>query len=341
MSVKDKTDYKALGSKFGPKEEWHRSWAKEECDRLYTERTKIEQWSHADECVGTYMPLKKIMEAEGEDAAGIQAAKLYCLRCVLMRGRWIRWNKMTSRHDFLYVRSGFREVYSKTWETRTVRRTESKQNAAPAADAELPAPAAHAALPAEPADPTSKKEAPVDAPVETSPKGRKPGANPGAKPKAKAAPKGSGLKRGQSFSLGTQKKGKKSPAADQLANATDAEEVRSQHASALGRALQQVATIENDSEWMWAKTEVTCGALKASHEKCEKTAKACGSIVGDFLCGCNTLALLERHGEKAVKDALQKVLDVVQPVVDDLTKQMANISEAHMIMRLVCQKESE
>ena len=50
---------------------------------------------------------------ENIDAAGKHASK-----CILMRGKWIRWNKMEERWEFFRVKSQYVETFTKAWNCR-------------------------------------------------------------------------------------------------------------------------------------------------------------------------------------------------------------------------------
>ena len=64
---------------------------------------------------GTYLPFRKIVEAEGLDAEGLAAARRYVEKCRKMSGPWCEWSSMTERWHYLYVRVEFRESFTKSW----------------------------------------------------------------------------------------------------------------------------------------------------------------------------------------------------------------------------------
>ena len=56
---------------------------------------------------GTYERFKVICDREGADAAGRQAAFRYCRKAASMGGKWVSFNEMTERHEYLYVKRQF------------------------------------------------------------------------------------------------------------------------------------------------------------------------------------------------------------------------------------------
>eukprot|EP00974_Lingulodinium_polyedra_P003930 369581-Lingulodinium_polyedra.AAC.1 len=56
---------------------------------------------------GTYECFKVIWDKEGGDDAGRTAAFRYCTKAAKMGGRWVSWNDMTERYEYLYVKRQF------------------------------------------------------------------------------------------------------------------------------------------------------------------------------------------------------------------------------------------
>ena len=46
-----------------------------------------------------------------------QAATTYTCKCSLMQGDWIKWNSMTERWEFLYVKVSKKETFQRSWKS--------------------------------------------------------------------------------------------------------------------------------------------------------------------------------------------------------------------------------
>jgi hypothetical protein len=98
-----------------------------------------------DTLQGVYLPFKRIWEMEGSDRAGYtalsshkssqlsglssqlsglssqlsalssQAALKHTAKCRLLRGRFLHYNVMTERVEYLHVTSSTREVFTRQW----------------------------------------------------------------------------------------------------------------------------------------------------------------------------------------------------------------------------------
>eukprot|EP00973_Karenia_brevis_P003744 517961-Karenia_brevis.AAC.1 len=64
---------------------------------------------------GVYEPFSMIWQHEGKDADGYRAAQLYVMKCLMMKGRWLRFNAFTERLEFLYIKSKVSEQFVQDW----------------------------------------------------------------------------------------------------------------------------------------------------------------------------------------------------------------------------------
>ena len=46
-----------------------------------------------------------------------QAAVNYTCKCAMMQKTWIKWNSMTERWEFLYVKVSNNELFSRSWKS--------------------------------------------------------------------------------------------------------------------------------------------------------------------------------------------------------------------------------
>jgi hypothetical protein len=56
-----------------------------------------------------------IIREEGGDAAAVKAAIHYITACQRMKGCWVRFNVMTQRHEYLYMKSEVHEIFQECW----------------------------------------------------------------------------------------------------------------------------------------------------------------------------------------------------------------------------------
>jgi hypothetical protein len=105
--------YKSLN--IANKADFRKQWAKKIYDTTRKVKVKAEAWSKIDISKGTYMPFSVIVREEGNDDDGIKAATYYVSACQVMGGVWKKWNLMTKRWEFLYMRSEVHEIFEQSW----------------------------------------------------------------------------------------------------------------------------------------------------------------------------------------------------------------------------------
>ena len=85
------------------------------------------------------MALPMVVEREGGwgGPAGqnnVLAALSYCKACLAKGGRFTRWNEMTGRGEFLYIRVGVYERHEKGWAVQQVLQEEKQPETTVATD---------------------------------------------------------------------------------------------------------------------------------------------------------------------------------------------------------------
>ena len=105
--------YKSLNN--AQKAEFRKQWAKNIYTSIRKVKVKSEAWSKIDVSKGTYMPFACIVREEGNDDAGMTAAVHYVQACQVMAGVWKKWNLMTKRWEFLYMRQEVQEIFEQSW----------------------------------------------------------------------------------------------------------------------------------------------------------------------------------------------------------------------------------
>jgi hypothetical protein len=111
--VSKSAEYKGLQNP--QKAEFRKQWAKKIYESIRKVKVKSEKWSQIDVSKGTYMAFPCIVREEGNDDAGMTAAVNYVSACQAMAGVWKKWNLMTKRWEFLYMRQEVHEIFEQSW----------------------------------------------------------------------------------------------------------------------------------------------------------------------------------------------------------------------------------
>jgi hypothetical protein len=64
---------------------------------------------------GIYMSFGCVFRAEGADEEALKAATNYVKACQSMGGVWAKYNKMTKRMEWLYMRQEVHEIFEESW----------------------------------------------------------------------------------------------------------------------------------------------------------------------------------------------------------------------------------
>ena len=105
--------YKSL--MIAQKAEFRKQWAHNIYQSLRKAKVQSETSSKIDVSKGMYMPFACIVREEGNDDAGMTAAVHYVQACQVMAGVWKKWNLMTKRWEFLYMRQEVHEIFEQSW----------------------------------------------------------------------------------------------------------------------------------------------------------------------------------------------------------------------------------
>ncbi len=255
-------DYLAVGKSYNAQREFRLKWCKMELTKMETIQTEIEENEQSEYSQGEYLPFDVIVDREGgpKRAASVKAALHYALACQRffkqnhMAGskHFCEYNVMTQRWEFLFLRKGYRENFTKLWkmETRNYSISEVVSDASSSSGevmASTEALGAGPAAPAAPAAPAQKVEKQVV-----------------------ATPKAKGLKR-----KAGEPAAEESP--DQMAKKVQKKEMdigfrklsslRTRMASSSSTASDIAGYINRDRKWSWAKGDSNDDLKKAILEQ--------------------------------------------------------------------------
>ena len=93
-----RAEYEAVGKKYKDQRAVRMKWAERKRDACRTERFRTESESLSAGAKAKYEPIRKTWEAEGLDAAGLQAAKNYWASGIDL------WNQGVTLHGHKHVR---------------------------------------------------------------------------------------------------------------------------------------------------------------------------------------------------------------------------------------------
>lgn len=115
------TEYKELTSNKA-KADFRKAWAAAQYQKTILAKEKHCSWQKADERKGTFLPFEVIVDKEGGGSgapgaleAALGAAEKYCTKAAKMGGGWTRYNELTERQEFLYVRYEVSEIFRECW----------------------------------------------------------------------------------------------------------------------------------------------------------------------------------------------------------------------------------
>jgi hypothetical protein len=129
--------YKSLSTK--EKAEFRRAWAEGIWQDMKIKRESSRSWQRVDASKGFYAPFAIIVREEGNDNAALRAAGFYVGACEKMGGVWKRFNTMTQRTEWLYMRKHVKEEFIQAWslyETAVRKSKDADSNGTAAGSAE-------------------------------------------------------------------------------------------------------------------------------------------------------------------------------------------------------------
>ena len=116
-AVKGSEDHKQYSACKTPaeKNEWRVAFAQKTYDMIIQKSTQETSYQDVDITLGEYLPARKIWEKEGLDQEGFEAAANYIIKCCRLNGKWVSWNSMTNRWEFLYMRRQKQQRFVEAW----------------------------------------------------------------------------------------------------------------------------------------------------------------------------------------------------------------------------------
>jgi hypothetical protein len=112
---KDANTEEYKSSSLAMKAEFRKQWAKNIYQTMRQVKVKSVTSSKIDVSKGTYMSFGAIVREEGDGEDGLTAAVNYVKACQKMAGVWSKWNVMTKRWEFLYMRQEVHDIFQQSW----------------------------------------------------------------------------------------------------------------------------------------------------------------------------------------------------------------------------------
>jgi hypothetical protein len=251
-------EYVALGKSYNAQREFRLKWCKIELAKIVTVKTEIEETVQTEYSHGEYLPFDVIVDREGGEHRmnSVKAALQYVMCCQRFfrqnhkagNKHFCEYNEMTQRWEFLFLRKGFREDFTKLW--RLESKASNPDEAEPAASSsgdglvveldDAPEAAAGAAAP------TPKKEA-KPAVVVPTPKA----AGKGNKRKAEQGPES------------PEQQAKKAQKKEMDLGFRKFAALRTRMAQSSSTAADINGYINRDRKWSWAKGDASDDLKKA------------------------------------------------------------------------------
>jgi len=117
--------YKKLSNREA-KARFRTQWAKTQLAGLVSSKIRQTIIKESWKSRAQYIPFFKIIEKEGSDDAGIEAAKNHVRKCIEYGGEFLRENPMTGRIDFLWISFGKEESMDEIWELKSTESSSSE-----------------------------------------------------------------------------------------------------------------------------------------------------------------------------------------------------------------------
>ena len=120
--------YEAVGRGYSEQRRFRAEWAREQYEHIVKEKSFSKRSVVMDTTGGQYEPFDIIVDREGGPArsSSIRAATHYVLRCMQMHRHgqaaapgtpWLKFNGMTARVEFLYLKRGYQSTFEAAWTT--------------------------------------------------------------------------------------------------------------------------------------------------------------------------------------------------------------------------------
>lgn len=79
------------------------NWAKAKLEEIRERKQFKRTWREVNTQSGEYLPFAVICQKEGGDDEAKRCAWRYAKKCTMLQGRWLQWNGMTERWEYLYI----------------------------------------------------------------------------------------------------------------------------------------------------------------------------------------------------------------------------------------------
>ena len=106
-------NYKA--SSTADKAGFRKKWAAAQYEKQRVMKVKSKTWTKVDISKGVYLPFSCIIRDEGADEEAVVAAVNYIKACWAMGGVWRKYNRMTQRMEWLYMKQEVHEIFEESW----------------------------------------------------------------------------------------------------------------------------------------------------------------------------------------------------------------------------------
>ncbi len=111
---KARREYTDLNSD-AERKKFRASFAERAYNKVRVEKSHSRSWQEIDASLGEYGSFSFVAFEQQPSEADRAAALEHCKKCCQLQGRWIKWNSMTERYDFLYLRRQHQEKMTEMW----------------------------------------------------------------------------------------------------------------------------------------------------------------------------------------------------------------------------------
>jgi hypothetical protein len=270
------------------------AWAAASLKVLKQKKVYERSYQEIDVDKGQYLCFARIAAEEGGDVAARRAAFKYCEKAAKMQGRWVSYNLMTERWEYLYVKRFHIEEFKQAWSLFVEHSSDPTGNA--------------------PAISTGNSTGSLKVEGTATGKGKRLDISPGKMgEKANGDPETPTGKSGLSNTA-------KSPVDKKM---MEAMKVKAEYAAGVVATMDLTSTITNDADptWAFANNPQNLGVLEA------KLADIKSAITPEFRnILISTSAQLKKDvGNDSLLIALTSFIETLKPKVEALTKERSKL----------------
>ena len=115
-----KNDYAAVGKNYPAQRAFRHKWLEGDIGGLEKTLSYTTTCTQSSERVGSFETPLSMLALEGGGVSGLRSTQTWMWRCIQMGGRFMSYDNGKEMMNFVYVKTGFREVFEECWRVHEV-----------------------------------------------------------------------------------------------------------------------------------------------------------------------------------------------------------------------------